>query len=188
MAVGGPVTNEAVVTIRGVESGSDARNALVRSRVLFVLRWNAPDTDLDIYATDRHDRTIWHGNVAVGPGSFDSTDDSTNGPEVVSYATSADDVYVNGDFGVDVHYYGGLSSTDYTLDVILNEAEAHNRRFFRFVSTRPHTTANPTQGGPNGSGASRFNDVVRVTCSTERVCTLSGFDSNKLDYAKTLSD
>ena len=43
---------------------------------------------------------------------------------MVSYRATDDDVYVNGTFDIDVHYYSGSPSTNYTLDVVLNETEA----------------------------------------------------------------
>lgn len=177
-----PVTIEEVVTIEGVESNSTARNSLIASRAVFVLRWDTA-TDIDIYSTDKNNGTIWYSDLTEGPGNLDFDDTSGFGPEVISYRATGDNVYVNGEFDIDVHYYSGTPSTNYTLDAILNETDGNNARSLKFSSTTPLTQSNRSDNGPNGAGASRFNDILSIGCSAQRVCSLSGFDSSKLAQA-----
>lgn len=178
-----PVTNEEIITIQGVESSSTGRNALIASKVVFVLRWDTNSTDLDIYSTDKNGGTIWYSDKTEGPGNLDYDNTSGFGPEVVSYRATDDDVYVNGTFDIDVHYYSGSPSTNYTLDVVLNETEGGNRRSLKFDSVVPHTQSSSSQDGPSGSGASRFNDILTVSCSSQRICSLAGIDTSKLAQA-----
>jgi len=175
-----PVTNEEIITIKGIESFSTGRNALIASRLVFVLRWDTNSTDLDIYSTDKNDGTIWYSDKTEGPGNLDYDNTSGFGPEVVSYRSTSDDVYVNGTFDVDVHYYSGSPSTNYTLNVVLNETEGSNRRLLKFDSVVPHTQSSSSEDGPSGSGASRFNDILTVSCSSQRICSLAGIDTSKL--------
>ena len=181
-----PVTNEENITIQGVESSSTRRNALIPSRAVFVLSWDTDLTDLDIYSTDKNNGTIWYADETEGPGNLDFDDTNGFGPEVISYRGTDNNVYVNGLFDLDVHYFSGSQSTNYTLDVVLNETAGSNRRKFQFESTVPHTQSNSGQDGPAGSGRSRFNNILTVSCSSQRICSLSGVDSNKL--AQTGSD
>ncbi|TWX72804.1 PKD domain-containing protein [Colwellia sp. C1TZA3] len=174
-----PNTIEKVITLQGIESSTTGLNALISSRTVFVLRWDTA-TDLDIYTTDKNNDTIWYSNKTQGPGNLDLDDKGGFGPEVVSYRATMDDVYVSGTFDLDVHYYSGSPSTNYTLDVILNETEGSNRRSFKFESTTPLTTSSSSEESPTGSGNSRFNDILSVSCSAQRVCTLKGFDTSKL--------
>ncbi|PMG29725.1 hypothetical protein BCU94_02945 [Shewanella sp. 10N.286.52.C2] len=175
-----PVTNEEIIIIQGVESSSTGRNALIASRAVFVLRWDTHSTDLDIYSTDKNGGTIWYSDKTEGPGNLDYDNTSGFGPEVVSYRSTNDDVYVNGTFDVDVHYYSGSPSTNYTLDIVLNETGGSNRRLLKFDSVVPHTQSSSSQDGPSGSGVSRFNDILTVSCSSQRICSLAGFDASKL--------
>ena len=179
------VTNAAIVTIRGVESTLSGRNALIASRLVLVLRWDTEGTDVDIYSTDKENRSIWWGNNTAGPGNLDYDDTDGLGPEVVSYRAIDDDIYANGTFDVDVHYYSGSPSTHYTLDVVLNEQHDGDRRLLRFDSVVPLTVSEGTAAGPNGFGDSRFNDLLRISCSGAQVCTLSSFDDEKLRQAGT---
>ena len=167
-----PVANEAVVTIQGVASSSTGRNALLPSRVVVVLRWNTDGTDVDLYSTDKNGNTIWYGGRSSGSGSLDFDDTNGYGPEVISYRATTDNVYVNGQFDVDVHYYSGRLPTQYTLDVILNETERGRRRVHGYSSVRPLTVSNSFENGPNGTGPSRFNDVLRVACGADRICSV----------------
>lgn len=178
-----PITNEEVITIQGVESTLSGRNALIASRVVFVLRWDTNATDLDIYSTDKNGGTIWYSDRTKGPGNLDYDNTRGFGPEVVSYREVNEDVFVNGTFDIDVHYFSGSPPTNYTLDVVLNETEGGNRRSLKFESIVAHTQSNSSQDGANGSGNSRFNDVLAVSCSNQRVCSLSGFDNSKLVQA-----
>jgi len=172
-------TNEAVLVLEGVESNSAGVNALIPSRAVFVLTWSTT-TDLDIYSTDNSNATIWYQDRTQGPGGLDVDDTSGFGPEVISYRDGNDAIFTNGQFNIDVHYYSGSPSTDYNLDVILNETEPQNRRSFRFESTAPHTTSNFAEDGPEGQGASRFNDLLRISCGSQRICDVTNFDSSKL--------
>ena len=111
---------------------------------------------------------------------MDYDDTSVYGPEVVSYRETNDDVYVNGTFDVNIHYYSGSPSTNYTMDVIVNEVGAGKRRSYKYQSATPLTVPNRSQNRPGGSGSSRFNDILSVSCSTGRVCQVSDYDESKL--------
>lgn len=180
-----PTTNALSITLEGVASTQAGHNALIASRVAFVLRWDTNNTDIDIYSTDKNNQTIWYTNRTVGPGNLDFDVQKGYGPEVISYRATGDDLYVNGLFELDVHYYGGYGATHFTLDVILNETEGGNLRVLRFESSTPLTQGNAS-GGAGGNGpaspASRFNDIVRISCSAEGICTLAtnGYDTNVL--------
>jgi uncharacterized protein YfaP (DUF2135 family) len=175
-----PVTNEEIITIQGVESILTGPNALIASRIVFVLRWDTNSTDLDIYSTDKNGGTIWYSDKTEGPGNLDYDNVMGFGPEVVSYRSTNDDFYINGTFNVDVHYYDGSPSTNYTLDIVLNETDSDNRRLLKYESIVPHTQSNITQDNPSGTGASRFNDILTVSCSSQRICYLAEVDTAKL--------
>ena len=175
-----PVTLEKILLLEGVESSSSDRNALLASRMVLVLRWDTQGTDLDIYSTDKLNRTIWYREKSKEPGSLDFDNTTGYGPEVLSYRAVDHEVYRNGTFDVDVHYYQGSPSTHYTLDLILNETEGANRRVMKFASTLPHTRSSSSQNGPTGTGDSRFNDVLKVSCDARQVCSFSGYDVDRL--------
>ena len=132
-----------------------------------MLRWDTDRTDVDLYSTDQFGSTIWYREKVQAPGFLDVDDVSGLGPEVISYRSPAHDVYVDGTFDVDVHYYRGTPSTNFTLDVILNETDGNNRRLYRYRSKTPLTDADGTASNrPTGaSGTSRFNNIVKVRCS-----------------------
>ena len=176
------VTELASITLEGVEGSSSGRNQLVSTRVGFVLRWDTDRTDVDLYSTDQFGSTIWYGEKVQAPGFLDVDDVSGLGPEVISYRSPAHDVYVDGTFDVDVHYYRGAPETNFTLDVILNETDGNNRRLYRYRSITPLTDADTVASNrPTGaSGTSRFNDIVKVRCSGAGVCQMSQFDHTKL--------
>ena len=177
-----PVTGAKVITLEGVEGTANERNQLVPSRVGFVLRWDTNGTDADLYSTDKDDDAIWYSGKVQDPGFLDIDDVSGFGPEIISYRSPAHDVYVKGTFDVDVHYYGGSPATNFILDVILNETDGNNRRLHHYKSVASLTSADGiASNGPNGqSGPSRFNDILRVTCSGQGVCLVDRFDENKL--------
>ena len=168
-----PVTNETGITIEGVASSFTRPNALIPSRVVFVLRWDTDRTDIDLHSTDGDGGHIYFARRTVGPGNLDRDDLSGFGPEVISYRETDDDVYVNGTFDVDVHYYSGRRAgsppTNYTLDVILNESGVGDRRLRRFESITPLTRSDL-----------RFNDILRIFCGSGRVCGLGHYDNTKL--------
>ncbi len=86
------------------------------------------------------------------------------GPEVVSYRVTDDDVYVNGSFDVDIHYFdahGVSAPTNFTLDVVLNETGGGERRSYQYRSIKPLVVANSNERGPEGTGESRFNFCVQ---------------------------
>lgn len=187
-----PTTNVKVITLVGVESQSGGRNALIASRAVFVLRWDTANTDVDIYTTDKNNATIWYNSLAIGPGNLDYDVQTGFGPEVVSYRATGDnvgDLYLNGTFELDVHYFSGTTATKFTLDVILNETEGDNLRVLRFESVLPLT--NGTAGGGNrpegvANPTSRFNNIVRIVCSPEGVCSLGAYDTSILTvYGQT---
>ena len=183
-AEGKAVTNETTITIKGVQNPSEVRNALISSRVVFVLRWDTDFSDVDIYSTDKNGRTIWYVNLEEYPGSLDFDNTYGFGPEVISYRVVDHDVYDNGTFDVDIHYYSGNPETNYTLDVILNETDPGKRRLRRYESTVPLTVSTYQHAGPSGSGPSRFNDVLTVYCSdSNRDCSVTNIDTSKLAAA-----
>ena len=92
-----PVTGRDVVNVLGVQSTVNRRNALLASRVAFVLRWNTAGTDVDIYST-ASDGTLWYQNLVQGSGSLDYDDVFGFGPEVISYRADDNSIYVNGTF------------------------------------------------------------------------------------------
>ena len=63
-----PVTNETGITIEGVASSSTRPNALIPSRVVFVLRWDTDRTDIDLHSTDKDGGHIFFARRTVGPG------------------------------------------------------------------------------------------------------------------------
>ena len=175
-----PVTAAKTISIQGVAAASSGRNALLASRLVLVLRWNTDRTDLDIYSTDKDGDTIWYRNRSEPPGVLDYDDTSGFGPEVVSYRETEAAEYVGGRFEVDVHYYSGSPPTAYTLDVVMNETSGANRRQRRFESVVDHTVSASSQRGPDGSGRSRHNDILTVTCDDQRICSVKEIDSDKL--------
>ena len=168
-----PVTNETGITIEGISSSSTRPNALIPSRVVFVLRWDTDRTDIDLHSTDGEGGHIYFGRRTVGPGNLDRDDVFGFGPEVISYRETDDNVYVNGTFDVDVHYFSGRRAgqpaTNYTLDVILNESGVGDRRLRRFESITPLTRSDL-----------RFNSILGIFCGSERVCGLDHYDNTKL--------
>ena len=177
-----PVTQPARLTLVGVESTSRGRNQLIPSRVGFVLRWDTGTTDVDIYSTDKDSRTIYFGNEVEYPGFLDYDDTYGYGPEVISYRALERAIYRNGTFDVDIHYFNGSPATNFTLDVILNETEAYNRRLHRYESVTPLTQSDGFRNaGPYGvSGPSRFNDILKISCNREGVCQVNSVDESKL--------
>lgn len=179
----GPTTHEELVTVQGVASAVEERNALIASRAVFVLRWDTNQSDVDIYTTDKSNGTVWFKNLTQGPGTLDYDDTDGLGPEVVSYRVTDDELYVNGTFTVSVHYYdaqGNTQPANFTLNVVLNETESNNRRVLEFRSVTPLTTADLNENGPAGSGPSRFNGILHIVCSAERVCSLATVDASRL--------
>ena len=177
-----PVTQPARLTLVGVDGTSRGRNQLVPSRVGFVLRWDTGTTDVDIYSTDKDSRTIYYANEVEYPGFLDYDDTYGYGPEVISYRALEHAIYRNGTFDVDVHYFAGSPATNFTLDVILNETEADNRRLHRYESVTPLTQSDGFRNaGPYGvSGPSRFNDILKISCNREGVCQVNSVDESKL--------
>lgn len=179
----GPTTLEALVTVQGVESTVQQRNALITSRAVFVLRWDTNQSDVDIYTTDKSNGAVWFENLNQGPGTLDYDDTDGLGPEVVSYRVTDDEIYVNGTITVSLHYYdahGNAQPANFTLNVVLNETDSNNRRVLEFRSVTPLITADSGQKGPAGAGPSRFNGILRITCSAERICSLDKVDASRL--------
>ncbi|GAC13861.1 PKD domain-containing protein [Aliiglaciecola lipolytica] len=182
-----PTTREEIITLNGVAAGSTGVNALIASRVVFVLRWDTA-TDIDIYSKDPLAETIWYSDRTATLGNLDRDDTSGYGPEVVSYRADGNTAYSNGQFDVDVHYYSGSPSTNYTIDVILNETEGANRRNYQFNSTTPLTVSSSSEAGVDDTGTSRFNDILFISCNAARVCGLNGYDSSKLSLSSGLGN
>ena len=175
-----PVANEAVVTVRGVPSDSGGANALVPSRLVAALRSHADATDLDIYSTDAAGRTVWFLDTSQGPGRLDHDAADGRGPDIVSYAAGQSDSGGRDAVDIDVHYRAGAGPTTYALDLMLNEHAPVDRRRLRFESVVPLAVADPRQSGPHGSGPSRLDGLIGVSCDIGGTCSLSGFDADKL--------
>lgn len=201
-AGGTAATNESVLTVTGMENPAGGSNALVASRVVFVLRWDTGSTDpfdpeatdLDIYSIDKNgglsslDGVLYWGEPSVGPGNLDADNVSGFGPEVISYRDVEDPIYIDGSFNVDVHYYSGTVPTRFSLDVILNETDGANRRFLKFESLEASALFNAMLGGINITGDARFDDVVEISCSSEGICSLATFDATRVAEAGSLPD
>ncbi|MCV6607192.1 MAG: hypothetical protein OIF32_03175, partial [Campylobacterales bacterium] len=175
-----PKTKEKVLNVNGIEDSSGARNALIPSRVAMVLRWNTDNTDVDVYSTDKNNQTIWYQNLAVAPGSLDYDDTDGFGPEVLSYKKTDDDVYTNGEFDVDVHYYRGDLPTNFTLDIVLNETETSSLRVRHYDSNQSLIQGNSAEHSPTGTGNSRFNDIVSINCNESKICFIGDINSSVL--------
>lgn len=179
-----PSTLEKMLTVNGVTNASGERNALIASRAVFVLRWDTAATDVDIYTTDKAGQSVWFKNLVVGPGILDFDERDGFGPEVISYRATDDAIYADGTFDVDIHFYDGSPDgsrpTHFMLDVILNETEANNRLVRQYKSVQSLVTSNPEQSRPEGTGDSRFNNILRVSCSPQRVCNLQTVDAPHL--------
>ncbi len=186
-AGGLPSTNEEILLLNGVASSSTGRNALIPSRVAFVLSWDNLG-DLDIYTTDKFDRTIWYSNMSDGTGSLDADNTYGYGPEVVTYRDEQNSVYQNGTFDVDVHYYSGSRANNYAVNVILNEMDGINRRSYQVDSRSPLFYSTSSENGPDGSGASRHNDILRVSCSGNSLCHLSNSISEADDTVTNVAE
>lgn len=179
------VTTPTLLKINGVEGTSSGRNALLASRVAFVLRWNT-STDIDLYSTDKDNGTIWYSNDSVPPGSLDYDNTSGYGPEVITYSKTDDAIYSNGKFDIDVHYYSGSPPTAYSLDVIMNETDPTNVKLRHYESKQSLPSGNSSQNGPTGSGDARFNDVLSVVCNSNRICSIGSVDDTKLSTTTTV--
>lgn len=175
-----PLTKEKIINITGIENTSGGVNALIPSRVAFVLRWKTNGTDIDLYSADKNNGTIWYRNPTVLPGLLDHDNTVGYGPEVISYRKTDDDVFVNGKFDVDVHFYLGTTPTPYSIDVILNETDNTKLRVHHYESTQPLLNGNPYEYGAEGSGASRFNGILSVGCGPQKICSIGFVDSDKL--------
>ncbi len=173
-----PLTKEKIINVIGVESASTGQNALVPSRIALVLRWATNGTDIDIYSTDKNDETIWYGNRSVLPGFLDHDDTSGLGPEVISYQDTGDDIYNDGTFDIDIHYFSGSAATAYSLDVIMNE-NSPNQIIRHYESTQSLPNGNSSEDGPTGSGNSRFNDVLSIICNDQKICSIGRVDLSK---------
>ncbi len=175
-----PLTEENIITVVGVENTLGVSNALVPSRVAFVLTWKTFGTDIDIYSLDKLGRTIYFENRVETPGFLDHDNTTGFGPEVISYRKTDDSVYQNGFFYIDVHYYNGIGLTPFSIDVILNETDPDNLNILHYDSIQSLPFSNSSDGGPTGSGLSRFNNVLGVSCNQSRICTISFIDSGKI--------
>ncbi|MCO7227577.1 hypothetical protein [Pleionea sp. CnH1-48] len=164
----------------GIENTSGGTNALVPSKVTFVLNWKTNGTDVDMYSTDRLSRTIYHGNRVVSPGYLDHDNTSGYGPEVIAYRNVNDSVFTNGQFYLDVHFYSGSVPTYYSIDVILNETDENNKVIRHYEAVQPLPYGRSSESGPNGSGSSRFNDILAVSCTSSQICGIGFVDNSKL--------
>ena len=176
-----PITKEKIVNITGVENTTGGRNALIPSRVVYILQWKTNGTDIDLYSTDKNSATIWYGNKNVSPGILDYDNSSGYGPEVISYAHNDSDVFVDGAFDIDVHFYGGSTATAYSIDVIVNEMNSANRIIKHYESKVLLLSGNSSEDGADGSGNSRFNNILKISCDSQRLCSIGGIDNNKLE-------
>jgi len=176
-----PLTKEKIVNVTGVENTAGGRNALIPSRVVYVLQWKTNGTDIDIYSTDKNNGTIWYSNKTVTPGVLDYDNTSGYGPEVISYRHNDNNVFQDGSFDVDVHFFSGSTATAYSIDVILNEMDTAHKNILHYESKVSLPSGNSSEDGANGSGASRFNNILNVGCDAQRLCSLKSLDDSKLE-------
>jgi len=167
------LTEMKIVPFQGMAAADPNRiNALIPSRVVYVLNWDTNGTDVDIYSKDPRQGTIWYSNRSVPPGWLDHDDTDGYGPEVVSYRDNQQ--FQNGDYKVDIHYYSGRLTTNYRLDVLLNEGNAlYGAIAYHYRSARPLRSGNSSKNGPQGSGASRQNGVLKVHCDAQNFCKVT---------------
>lgn len=175
-----PITQDSVVNVTGIASTTGGANALVPSKVAFVLNWKTDVTDVDLYSTDKRNETIYFGNSVASPGYLDHDNTTGYGPEVIAYRDMSNNVFVNGQFYVDVHYFDGSIATYYSIDVILNETDEANKIIRHYEAVQPLPYGDESDSGPTGSGGSRFNNVLIVNCNAEQVCGIGYVDSSKL--------
>lgn len=169
-----PLTEESIINLHGVESLTDSRNALIKSKATFVLQWYSNNSDLDIYTKDSNGRHVWFDNPTNYPARLDYDNVDGYGPEVISYR-SVDNysAFQNGYINVDVHYFSGSIATYFTIHTILNEDNPSLRKNFHYSSRYPIQKGNPSQRGPNVPGDSRRNNIIRVYCDTNKKCSIS---------------
>ncbi len=174
--------------VRGVaDGGNGARNVLVPSRAVFILGWDQPGVDFDIYSTDGSGTTLWWDGASADPGFLDFDVRTGYGPEVITYrSTGSSSRYAGETFKIDVHYFEGAIPTEYTLDLILNEGEPANRRRLRYSSITSISRASTERGvhGPSGSGSSRHNDVLTIGCDNSGVCSVEAVDGTYVELVR----
>ncbi len=173
-----PLTAEKILNLTGVENTSSTTNALIPSRITYVLRWNTSPSDIDIYTSDPNNETVWYADRSKTYGFLDFDNTSGFGPEVVTYRNSSN--IPNGNYLLDVHYYSGTLDTDYSIDVVLNETEPGNLRVRHYDSIVPLTEGDSSLASPTGAetAGKRYNDIISVKCAG--TCDVDGFSNSKL--------
>jgi len=157
------LTQMVIVPFQGVAAADPNRiNALIPSRVVYVLNWDTNGTDVDIHSTDPSQGIIYFGNKSIPPGSLDHDDTNGYGPEVVSYRDNQQ--FQNGDYKVSIHYYSGHLTTNYRLDVLLNEGNAlYGAIAYHYRSAR----------ALRGNSREWQKGVLKVHCDTKNFCKVT---------------
>lgn len=167
------LTKMVIVRFKGMAAANPNRqNALIPSRIVYVLNWNTDGTDVDIYSKDPRNGTIYFSKKSVPPGWLDHDDVDGYGPEVVSYRDN--EKFLVGDYKVDIHYYSGNLVTKYRLDVLLNEGNAmYGAIAYHYRSASSLQRGNSNEHGPQGSGTSRQNGILKVHCDVQNFCKVT---------------
>ena len=112
----GRVSNIVTTCVDVLELGSGALQVS--------LSWNTGGTDLDLWVTDPSGTRIYYGNPASSTGGQLDRDDTDGfGPENIFWAEEA---APDGEYLIEVDYYGGSVPTDYVVTVTGPET---SRRF-----------------------------------------------------------
>ena len=80
---------------------------------------------------------------------------------------------------MDVHFYSGTIPTPYSIDVVLNETD-NTSRLYHYKSVKSLPSSNSSEHGEDGSGDSRFNNILSVKCGSQKICSISFVDNEKL--------
>jgi len=78
------------------------------------LSWDTEETDVDLWVTDPAGEKIYYGHTTSASGGYLDRDDTDGiGPENIYWVENIPD----GDYIVQVHFYSGGASTNYTIKV-----------------------------------------------------------------------
>lgn len=171
-------TLPAKISVNGNTGTTD--DAILPSKILIALLWHKNDIQLDLYATDPNGVTVWANNQygssqigVYGQGKF---------IDYISYydKQQAESLYQgNGSFHIDIHNKASTGAVNFSLYVIF-DADTENKQLHRFDSKQPLINSDASQGGPNGVGSSRLNDVVTIDCDSDKKCRIVSFNDNVL--------
>ena len=63
----------------------------------------------------------------------------------------------------------------------MNEMDPTKRDIKHYESIVSLPSGNSSERGPTGSGNSRFNDILKVGCDAQDLCSISYFSPSKLE-------